>query len=517
KPIASTQKPPQTAAIKEPKKVEKTDSADASTDTTAAGSEYTTYTVTDSMLAKMSDSTEYSPIDTATVDSTQTADAGALQDSVITRTGTYEDEFVFVSEKDTEEVADTTGEDPLDSVMVDVPEDSSRYAGRIPESSAFDSVPPILPSGEYQIKDYKTKFTPDYMGGGFSYDTFFGLSGQTFFVFSDYLGNQQIYVATDLVNTIDQSIIQAYYFNSTHRVNFGGGFFHTKNYYIDNYNHLFSDRFYGVQGFVSRPFSTFSRLEFIYSQYFIDRKFYDFDDPRTNYGIKASAFATSYVFDNILWGYTGPINGRRAKFTLEAAIDFFDTNRLEYYAASFDYRKYWHFKNLFSMALRFSGAASFGKTPKRYYLGGTTNWIGSRDVSDDVYDAQNLYFSNVVTPMRGVPYYEISGDRYGLMNWEFRFPMIQYFVMRFPLRFVITNVTGAIFTDMGAAWYGSNFKGGTSAGGSSRLQDIKTGFGFGLRANLFNFVLLRYDLAWSTNFATVSAHPTSYFSFGADF
>ena len=171
----------------------------------------------------------------------------------------------------------------------------------------------------------------------------------------------------------------------------------------------------------------------------------------------------------------------------------------------------------FSIALRFSGAVSEGRTPKQYYLGGTTNWIGSRTVADEVYEARNLYFSDVVTPLRGVPYYEIAGDRYFLMNWEFRFPMIQYFVMNFPLRLVIGNVTGAVFTDVGAAWFGDNFKGGTGAGGVERLQDIKTGFGFGLRANLFGFVLLRYDLAWTTNFNTVSDRPKYYFSFGADF
>ena len=94
--------------------------------------------------------------------------------------------------------------------------------------------------------------------------------------------------------------------------------------------------------------------------------------------------------------------------------------------------------------------------------------------------------------------------------------MIDYFIMRYPLPLAISQVKGVLFYDMGAAWYGSNFKGGTSSDGKSRLQDIKAGFGFGMRMNL-GFLLLRYDLAWATDFNSVSAHPTNYFSFGADF
>ena len=163
-----------------------------------------------------------------------------------------------------------------------------------------------------------------------------------------------------------------------------------------------------------------------------------------------------------------------------------------------------------------SGAASFGSTPKHYFLGGTTNWIGNRTLDARVYEVENLYFADVVTPLRGVPYYEISGDRYGLVNLEFRFPLIDYFAMRFPLRMTIARVQGAMFFDIGSAWFGSNFKGGTSQGGNSRLKDLRSGFGFGMRANL-GFLLLRYDLAWSTDFSSVAPHTTSYFSFGADF
>jgi len=429
-----------------------------------------------------------------------------------TETGIYDDEYVVVG--GTDELA-------LDSVLQDIKSktDSSYVSLRRDEPASFDSIPPLLASGEFQINEYKAKLTTDFVGGGFAYDTFFGVRGQTVFVFSDYLGDHQVYVATDLVNSLDQSFVQAYYFNNKRRTSLGIGGFHTKNFYSDSNNFLFSDRFYGIQGFASRPSSTFSRLEASLAQVFIDRKYYDraYGDLRENRSTEVTTFNAAYVFDNVLWGYTGPINGRRFKLSVDVGKNIFDWEEVSFYSAGLDFRKYWHLSRTASMAFRVSGGASFGHTPKQYFLGGTTNLVGSRTVDAEVYDVENLYFSDVVTPLRGQEYYGISGDRYALLNWELRFPMIQYFAMKYPLPLVLSNIGGTLFLDMGAAWHGSNFKGGSSQGGYNHLQDIKTGFGIGMRINLFGFALLRYDVAWETDWHDVSDKPTNYFSFGADF
>lgn len=474
----------------------KAEDVDSSLVTEPISDEYSTYEIdslgTDDEQANASDSTE----------------TGDSDNDTITETGLQGDEYVFVSDKK---------QKPYDEYMVDVGTDSSKakLAGQ-EEPASFDSIPGPNAEGDYKVKPYKVKFTPDYIGGGFTYDTFFGVRGQTFFVFSDYLGNHQIYLATDLVNTIDQSNIQAYYFYNKKRTSLGVGLFHTKNFYEDSNFFLFSDRLYGAQFLASRPSSKFSRIQFVASQSFIDRDYVDLLDPRTDRSTKVTTGELSYVFDNIIWGITGPINGRRAKLTLTGGINLFDANDLEFTSVELDYRKYWHFAKSFSFAFRISGGASFGRTPKLYFLGGTTNWIGTRTLDETVYEVENLYFSDVVTPLRGIPYYELAGDRYGLINLEFRFPMIDYLAMRFPLPLILSRVQGVIFTDYGAAWYGDQFKGGTSQDGPSRLQDIKSGFGFGMRANL-GFFVLRYDLAWATDYNTVSDKPTSYFSFGADF
>lgn len=463
--------------------------------------EYETYEIDTSYWSNLPD--------TSIADSTAISykDTTAAKDSIATETGIYDDEYVFVSDSDEQ--------DPLDSLLIPIGDSIDFYQPVVTEPASFDSVPPPLSSGDYLVKKYKTRFTPDYVGGGFSYNTFFGLSGLSYFVFSDYLGNHQIYIATELVNNIDQSFLQAFYFYNKKRTNFGIGFFHTKNYYLDNADHLFSDRFYGLQFVASYPFSTFSRIDLMASQYFIDREYHDSDDGRTDRSSKVSTAELSYVTDNIIWGITGPINGRRTKLSFTYGANLFDIEDIEFTSIDFDYRKYLHFGKLFSMAFRVSGGASFGNTPKQYFLGGTTNWIGNRTLDAKVYDVENLYFADVVTPLRGFDYYSLSGNRYGLLNWEFRYPMIDYFVMRFPLAIAITNVTGAIFYDMGSTWTDDNFKFGTTAGGS-HLKDVKAGFGFGMRANL-GFILIRYDLAWSTDYRSVSDKPFYYFSLGADF
>lgn len=518
----------ETGAEVKPAEVDTNEPMVASTDGTVEGITDTTEMAADTVtstpdlpVAQVTDSTEIArkpepdepaaPSDSA---ATAGAESAPTEDSTseVAKTGIYDDEYVYVASVD---------EAALDSVLQEVrrTNDTSAAGFRKAEPAAFDSIPPPMASGEYPINRYKAKLTTDYVGGGFSYDTFFGVQGQTVFVFSDYLGNHQLYVATNIVNSLDQSFIQAFYFNNKKRTSLGVGGFHTKNYYEDTNNFLFSDRFYGFQGFASYPFSMFSRAEAMLSQVFIDRKYYDrqYGDDRQARSSEVTSVIGSYVFDNVLWGYTGPVNGKRFKLSVDAGKNFFDSDDIGFYSVGADYRRYWHLDRAISMAFRLSGGASFGQTPKQYFLGGTTNYVGSTTVDAKVYDVENLYFADVVTPLRGQDYYGISGDRYALMNWELRFPMVQYFAMKYPLPLVLSNITGAIFYDMGAAWFGSDFKGGTSQGGHTRLHDIKTGFGFGMRINLFGWALLRYDLAWATDFFDVSDKPTSYFSFGADF
>ena len=89
--------------------------------------------------------------------------------------------------------------------------------------------------------------------------------------------------------------------------------------------------------------------------------------------------------------------------------------------------------------------------------------------------------------------------------------------MGWPLPIGFQNIRGALFADIGSAWYGNDFQGiSGSSGWKPELNDIFLGYGIGARMNL-GFLLLRFDIAWSTDVANYTDGPYYYFSLGPEF
>ena len=418
--------------------------------------------------------------------------------------------YVFKSKEGSEpkERKDTTGT-LADTIKTDEPVPQETLAYR-------------LPDGEYKKNRYRLKFTPDLIAGAFGYDPFFGLRGQSFLAFSDLMGNHSFLIAANLyTNALDQTNVQMYYSYTAKKTDYSVGLLHTKYFYLDDKNRIFSDRVYGALWGASRPFSKFLRLDLGTSYIGIDREYRDDEEFRFNplpffkQNRTILYFDFSLIKDNILWGLTGPINGTRYRLSFEYAPQAAKSG-IGFRSAWLDYRKYFHFMRKFNFALRLTGGSSWGKEPRLFFLGGISNWISPDYISTDIYTIRNLYFSGIITPLRGYDYFEFSGRNFGLANLEFRYPFIQRLALDFPLSLTLSKVTGVMFIDAGAAWNENRqFKGGTTSGGATRLQDIHTGFGFGARANL-GFLIFRFDTAWSTNFDDYSK-PRYYFSLGADF
>ena len=110
------------------------------------------------------------------------------------------------------------------------------------------------------------------------------------------------------------------------------------------------------------------------------------------------------------------------------------------------------------------------------------------------------------------------GTRFFLANIEFRFPLVRYLILGWPLPFGFQNVRGALFMDIGSAWSDDSqwrpFAASESVG-LFRLDDMRAGFGIGARMNL-GFFLLKYDVAWPTNFEH-TGKAVHYFTMGAEF
>ena len=404
-----------------------------------------------------------------------------------------------------------------DSVSKQGSGDGEMYAEELPDTLEY-----LRADGTYKEKKYKPKFSPELVAGGFTYDNFYGLRGQSYISISDMMGNHHFYIFTDVINSIDQSNVQVFYNYLANRLDYSAGIFHFKNTYWDEYNEwYFSDRVYGAAGGISYPFSKFKRLDLNLNWIGIDRDIEDYYLLENSRSTNITVAALSYVNDGVIWGVVGPVYGQRYKLSVEKTFKITDKG-LDYGSVEFDYRRYLHFGREYNFAVRFAGGASFGPDARFYHLGGTSYWISPRQQTNDIYSEKDIYINKLVVPLRGYEYFEFSGKKYSLINMELRFPFVDYLKMRWPLGLTLAQVKGSLFWDIGAAWDDGDPATDDGFGmfdpikGFPKLKTPKSGIGFGAQANLGIFVL-RYDLAWKTDLYKMAGHPVYYFSFGANY
>jgi outer membrane protein assembly factor BamA len=94
--------------------------------------------------------------------------------------------------------------------------------------------------------------------------------------------------------------------------------------------------------------------------------------------------------------------------------------------------------------------------------------------------------------------------------------MVRYLQLGWPLPIGVRDIRGALFTDIGGAWYDDKFKlTKEDAFGKRRLEDLQVAYGMGMRSYL-GFFILRWDIAWNTDGVTTSK-PLYYMSIGAEY
>ncbi|MFC1693775.1 BamA/TamA family outer membrane protein [Candidatus Latescibacterota bacterium] len=393
-----------------------------------------------------------------------------------------------------------------------------------------------------ESKPYKLKFSPDMVNAFASYNTFYGFGGMGQLSLSDIMGNHRINIGANLLYTLEDSDLVFSYFNLKKQTNFGINLFHYKTYYRSYNWNIFSDRVYGGSLIASRPFSKFSRQDLSFNFFKLSREAFRssyYMGLPSNYmtkigdleGITSGTIETEFVNDTTLWGYTGPINGKRYKINIEYAPPLPQID-LSFTTVELDYRKYFRIGNKYNFVTRFSGGASMGRNPRMFFLGGTDNWLNARIATIPRYleDMEDLFFSRFPFPLRGYKYYEEYGRKYFLTNFEFRFPFIDYLVLGWPIPLALGNISGVLFTDIGSAWdkpvdydidkgevvYDKSFHGGGMVDGGFALDDIKMDWGVGMRIN-FGFAVLRLDTAWRTNLDSQDPKPIFSVSLGPDF
>ncbi len=365
---------------------------------------------------------------------------------------------------------------------------------------------------EYEVKRYRVRFTPDWVGGSFQYSTAYGLGGFTQIAVSDVLGNHRISIATEFFSSFEETDFLGIYNYLKHRTNYGVGVFHFKNYYYASrttmgipigegrVNRFFSERNYGGLVVLSYPFDKYRRVEVDFTAQRIDREIYAegseyLPEPvvTTRTADDVYSIRVSYVKDNTIWGRMGPVGGTRYMLTFEKSVVDVLGSDINYNNGYVDFRKYFRFTPSTSLAFRLIGATSQGADAAVFTLGGGYT-------------------------LRGYPDFEFEGNNMALANVELRYPFIDRLEMRGPIPLLLGGIRGVLFFDIGGAWRGQ-FKDFRFAraypDGTERLEDFHAAYGFGFRM-IFSYLLMRLDFAWGTDFGG-PAQRRVHFTLGGDF
>jgi hypothetical protein len=351
------------------------------------------------------------------------------------------------------------------------------------EEPVYASWEPETVSGHFisGIVEYETDYSLDIAQSAVAYDVVYGSAGGIQVGLSDMLGNSRYHflvfnTAQERSSFLSSFNVAATYMNTEHRLNYAYGLYHFYDEYDDPAEGLFAERIYGGMASVSYPFSKFKRIE---SRIFLRKSEKDLFFPGTYRDAYLTTVYLSYVKDNSIWDYTGPLDGSRYIISTGFSYDFKSNssfNRL----FMVDLRKYFRLGKYSAFATRAWYYTSGGKEPQRLYFGGSWSLRG--------FDRREWYKRNIF-----------------LLSNELRFPLINRLHIGLPVGAIgFTGIRGAVFADVGSAW-GDDF------------DQMYGAFGLGARVALGYFLVLRFDFSRTTDFEKISPKWDFDFWFGWNF
>ncbi|WP_395261710.1 peptidase MA family metallohydrolase [Halalkalibaculum sp. DA3122] len=459
--------------------------------------------------------------------------------------------------------ADTTGDDTIDFrnyVFSPEVEQDTAFANKYLDAQRFSPPNSITDDGRYQPKAYRLQFTTDYTYAGGSFSTYYGTYGLVQVVFSDLLGDHQITFGSNLVFDLRNSDYFLSYGYFKRRTNWLASFFHSSTNYQTFSGQLYRFRSMGGGITAQYPIDKFRRVDFNMSALSINRDYtilgYNFSDNRATTFLYPQA---TYTVDRTLPGFITPVGGHRYAVGLSGSPPVIG-EKLEFVSMMADYRKYFNLRYGYSFAVRGSGAVSIGGDSQTYFMGGMLGWINQRwsGNSIPIDKLAETFLTLPALPLRGHEYNTLYGDKFSLINAEFRFPLFAA-ILPGPIPFLpLYNMTGVAFLDAGMAWgkdipleyfdltgntnsvtlndadlnvkvaeevqyylTGDGQLGtGTPPSGASTFNaidgDILIGAGFGIRTILLGLPF-RYDVGWPYYRDGFAGKPIHYFSIGIDF
>lgn len=340
-------------------------------------------------------------------------------------------------------------------------------------------------TSEIKKVEYENEYSLDFATGVVSTNPVFGTSGGAILALSDMLGDDKYLFLLYNTATVQSDILKSFNvalqkINLSKRVNYGFGVFNFSGnrYDIRESDEFFFERSFGASTFLSYPISKFKRLEYTVQLINSDREIVEGIASRKAVMLSNSA---AYVHDNSLWGPSGPIDGSRLLLLLGYTSDIKYSN-INYFSVIADYRSYLRLSYQTALAFRLGLFYNEGKEARRYFMGGSWD-------------------------LRGWPRWSIRGEKMWISSLEFRFPLVDQIILKFPiLDLGFFGIRGAAFFDIGSAW-------------DKTYETTYGSVGGGIRFNLFNVFILRYDIGKKieNNFTQFQPGLFYQFFFGWDF
>jgi len=426
----------------------------------------------------------------------------------------------------------------------------------------------VTEDGYYRPKEYRLQFSPDFSYAAGQVNTFMGSSAFAFITLSDLFGDHQLALGSDLTFDLRNSDYMIRYGYLRNRTNFFASFSHQSRNFQTFFGELLRFRTFSLSTDFQYPLNRFQRFDYGISAVGIYR---DFSSVRS-LGEQSVLNDESFFFYPSV-SYTGDFTipqpgsitpGGGSRYSIQLAGSPPLTGETPQFATLLgDYRRYFDLGNRTSFAFRGSGAYSLGRDSQTFFMGGMLGWINQRwsDAEIPFERLADTFFTLPATPLRGHEFNTTFGDKFSLLNAEFRFPLFAA-VLPGPIPLIpLYNITGVAFVDAGAAWgfnipY-SRFTSGQTGepivfferdasldfrvaerrefvldgqtglprAGEPRQGDVTStvidgdiliGAGFGLRTILLGLPF-RYDVGWPYYRNGFASSPIHYFSIGIDF
>lgn len=357
---------------------------------------------------------------------------------------------------------------------------SNAYLPALRDPNTIYASYPLASRDSVQARKYSNRFKLDGVAVGAGYSSFFGVEGGAQFLFSDMLGNHQLYLSSGLrFDSFQYADLSATYFSQGKRVNYGLQSFQLNNRYtvFGTFNSLgiLRDTYRGFNALVAYPFSRFTRVELSGGFTWLDRNLVV--ETYTPRGVGRETFdlalfkfgqmGAALVFDNTIYGLLGPASGVRSRMEVQTTA-----NDLQFTNIFLDHRRYFKISPRTFLAWRLLGGASYGRDRQIFGIGGPYSY-------------------------RGADYDALAGTRFAISNLEYRFPLLPFLPPGADF------LSGAVFLDAAGAW-GVNIPGFSkaefqpfSSAGGFHLQDLNAAVGLAARLNI-GYFLFQYEMAWPT-------------------